>query len=255
MKRECYRYILNNRMSGFHHPTRENIMGLFRQVQHSDGTIKEKVRHYFAELNGEQGVLNENDLTNLRYTLVNDCFYFCEYLLSNNVDNELVYNVSDYYINQVNGIKTQNEAMEFLEELAETFFELLAKKRLATYSFHVEKSIKYIDQKLYAQITLNDVAQAVGLTPQYLTTLFRQETGQTLYQYIKQKKIDEARMMLLYTGEPVTTIASSLGFSSSAHFAFAFQSAVGCTPTEFRNRRIDMFPKMDGALEIAAAGR
>lgn len=254
MKRDCYRYILNNRMSGFHHPTRENIMGLFREVQHGGGSIHEKVRRYFAQLNGEHGVLSENDLINLRYTLVNDCFYFCEYLLSNNVDNELVYNVSDYYINQVNGIKTQAEAMRFFEDLAETFFELLAKKRLVTYSFHVEKSIKYIDQKLYAQITLNDVAKAVGLTPQYLTTLFRQETGQTLYQYIKQKKIDEARMMLLYTGEPITAIASALGFSSSAHFSYAFQSAMGCTPSEFRNRRTDMFPSLEDALEATAVG-
>lgn len=48
-------------------------------------------------------------------------------------------------------------------------------------------------------------------------------------------------MMLLYTAEPVTTIASSLGYGSSAHFSYAFQAAVGCPPSEYRNRRSEMF--------------
>jgi AraC-like DNA-binding protein len=241
MKREFYRYIYNNRVSGFHHPTRENIMGAFYAAQSGSDSIESKVDLFFSKLNGEQGVLNDSDLTNLHYTLVNDCFYFCEYLLSNNVDNELVYNSSDYYINQISSVKTRSQAKKFYTELAETFFELSTRKRLELYSFHIEKSVKYIDQKLYTQLTLNDVAKNVGLTPQYLTTLFRQETGKTLYQYIAERKIDESKMLLLYTSESMTTIASSLGFSSSAHFSSVFRRLTGHNPTEYRNMRVDMF--------------
>lgn len=81
MNKNCLQFIMNNRISGFQHPTRENIMGLFHKVFRSEGGVKEQVAQYFRELNGEQGFLNDNDLMNLRYTLVNDCFYFCEYLL------------------------------------------------------------------------------------------------------------------------------------------------------------------------------
>ncbi len=48
-------------------------------------------------------------------------------------------------------------------------------------------------------------------------------------------------MMLLYTGESMTTIANSLGFSSSAHFSSVFRKLTGHNPTEFRNQRLDMF--------------
>ncbi len=241
MKRQCYDYVLNNRISGFYHPTRENIMGLFWEAQHSRESTKQKVSQYFSKLCGEQGVLHDSSLTNLHYTLVNDCFYFCEYLLGYNVDNELVYNCSDFFINQVSNVKNRARALKFYEELSDVFFELLSRGRIETYSYHVERSIKYIDQKLYSQLTLDDVAERVGLTPQYLTTLFKNETGKNLYQYIKEKKIDEAKMMLLYTGESMTTIANALGFSSSAHFSFAFKQLTGQSPTRFRNERTNMF--------------
>ena len=241
MKRQCYDYILNNRISGFQHPTRENIMGLLWEAQRSGEDVHQRINRYFSRLSGEKGVLGESELTNLHYTLVNDCFYFCEFLLSRNVDNELVYNSSDYFINQVSGVKNQAQAMKLFEELTEVFFELLTYGRAENYSYHVEKSIKYIDQKLYAPLTLEEVARHVGLTPQYLTTLFKQNTGKSLYRYIKEKKIEEAKMMLLYTGESMTTIASSLGFAGSAHFSQAFKAVTGSSPTEFRNNREEMF--------------
>ena len=234
---------MNNRISGFRHPTRENIMGLFQKVQRQGGSVREQVRRYFDGLNGEQGVLSDNDLVNLQYTMINNCFYFCEYLLLNHVDKELAYNASDYYINQVSDIQTRKDAENFMEDVASTFFELLSKKRLVTYSFHVERSLQYIDQMLYTPLTLEDVAKAVSVTPQYLTTIFREETGVTLYQYIRRKKIDEAKMMLLYTDEPVTTIANSLGFNSSAHFSHAFKTITGYTPTKFRGSQSGMFPE------------
>lgn len=241
MNKDCLQFIMNNRISGFQHPTRENIMGLFHKVFHSEGGAKEQVAQYFRELNGEQGFLNDNDLMNLRYTLVNDCFYFCEYLLGYNVDKELVYNVSDYYINQINKIANPDDALKFLEELTGAFFELAQKKRLVTYSYRVEHSLQYIDQKLYSPITLDEVAAAVSVTPQYLTTIFREETGMTLYQYIRNRKIDEAKMLLLYSNESITTIASALGFSSNAHFSASFKSVTGDTPRNFRRKRTDMF--------------
>ncbi len=182
---------------------------------------------------------------NLRYTLVNDCFYFCEYLLGYNVDKELVYNASDYYINQINRINKPDDALKFLEELTDTFFELAQKKRLVSYSFRIERSLQYIDQKLYSPVTLEEVAAAVSVTPQYLTTIFREETGMTLYQYIRNRKIDEAKMLLLYSNEPITTIANALGFSSNAHFSASFKSVTGHTPSSFRRKRIDMFSISD----------
>lgn len=133
MNKDCLQFIMNNRTAvSASNPVK--ILWPLHKVSHSDGDAKEQVAQYFRELNGEQGFLNDNDLMNLRYTLVNDCFYFCEYLLGYNVDKELVYNASDYYINQINKINKPDDALKFLEELTDTFFELAQKKRLVSYS-------------------------------------------------------------------------------------------------------------------------
>lgn len=237
MEKEYMKYVINNRISGFKHPTREKIIEVFYKMQNHTESIDGIVDVYFNSLNGEVGHLNENSLINLQYTLVNSCFYFCEFLLNNNVDNELVYNTSDYFINQASSVTTQAQAKKFLTDLAKANYDLLAKKRLVTYSYNVERSIKFIEHGLYSTIKLDDVAEDVGLTPQYLTTLFKKETGKTLYQYIKEKKMDEAKMLLSYSNESVTTIADALGFSSSAHFSNAFKQYTRLSPLEYRNRK------------------
>ncbi len=234
IKKEYMSYAISNRISGFKHPTREKIIEVFYKTQNSSDNVENIVDAFFSSLNGEQGHLNENALINLQYTLVNSCFYFCEFLLNNNVDNELVYNTSDYFINQASSVTTETQAKQFLTELALVNYELLAKKRLVSYSHNIERSIKFIEHSLYSIIKLKDVAEHVGLTPQYLTTLFKKETGKTLYQFIKDKKMEEAKMLLSFSNESITTIADALGFCSSAHLSNNFKKYSGFSPLYYR---------------------
>ncbi len=234
MKKDYLSYVIDNRISGFKHPTREKIIEVFSKTQNRTDEVEDIVDAFFSSLNGELGHLNESALLNLQYTLVNSCFYFCEFLLNNNVDNELVYNASDFFINQASSVTTETQAKHFLTELALVNYDLFAKKRLVSYSHIIERSIKFIEHGLYSAIKLKDVAEYVGLTPQYLTTLFKKETGNTLYQFIKDKKMEEAKMLLSFSNESVTTIADALGFSSSAHFSNTFKKYTDFSPIEYR---------------------
>ena len=237
MKQEYYDYIFKNRSSGFHHPTRDKIYRMFYEFQNNPVIPDDFIKDNFKYLDGEPGILSENDLINLRYTLLNCCFYFCEYLIMHHIDSELVYNSSDYFINQISKITTDKQALEILNDMAQVCHDMLRDhKQVPYHNLAVEKVIRYINQHLYSGVNLHMVAEYTGFTPQYLTTLFKQVTGQALYKYIQSRKIDEAKMMLIHTNKSVSTISSDLGFCSLAHFSNAFKLQTGMPPSDFRNQ-------------------
>lgn len=238
MNQEYFDYIFSNRLSGFYHPTREKIFKLFYEIQQSQKIPCNDINCCFSYLDGEPGLLSDDEPTNLRYIMLNCCFYFCEFLISNHVDSELVYNSSDYFINQVSNIKTKKQASKILNDIAQATHDLLKNSKQGSYGIVVEKSIHYINQHLYSGVNLNEVAEFIGLTPQYLTTLFKHETSKTLYEYIQDKKVDEAKMLLIQTNKSITIIANALGFNSTAHFSNTFKLKTGFTPSYFRNKMI-----------------
>lgn len=81
---------------------------------------------------------------------------------------------------------------------------------------------------------LADMARIAGYAPNYLSSLFRQETGQTIQSYVTQTRLNVARHRLLTTRDAITQIALDLGFSSSQHFAKAFQNYYGQTASSLR---------------------
>ncbi len=234
MNKEYYEYVINNRISGFQHPLRETIIALFFDLQKNSDQITDLVNYYFSKLDGEMGVLSDNKIRDFHYLLINCCFYFCEFLIDNGVDSELVNNSTDYFVNLIQYVETEKEMKKLLNDIGEASLELYRKRNDKNYSLLITRSINYINQQLYSNITLNKVAAYLGVTPQYLTTKFKIETDKTLYQYIEEKKIEQAKIMLAHTYKTVTLISSALGFNSTAHFSSSFKRLTTYTPSKYR---------------------
>ena len=92
----------------------------------------------------------------------------------------------------------------------------------------------YISEHFTEQITLNQVADYVGLSKFYFERVFKQFTDMTFYQYLIQKRISFAQELLANHSLSVTEIAFAAGFSSSSAFARAFRQSTGYAPSEFR---------------------
>ncbi len=79
-----------------------------------------------------------------------------------------------------------------------------------------------------------DLAAALGITPTHLTRCCRQACGRSAIDLLQDRRIFEARRLLVETALPVGHIGESLGFTSAAYFTRAFQSLTGKSPSAFR---------------------
>lgn len=98
----------------------------------------------------------------------------------------------------------------------------------------VEKVKKLIVENLSTELSREELAKQVFMSPDYLTKLFKKETGMSLSDYIIHKRILLARQLLADTDLSMVEIAQRAGFSYSSYFARIFKKKVGKTPQQYR---------------------
>jgi AraC-like DNA-binding protein len=101
----------------------------------------------------------------------------------------------------------------------------------------LQKVFHYIKFNYMRQISLCDVAKALGRSPSYLTDLVRRETGKTILNWIIEYRLAEAQFLLLTTNRPVRQIAESVGYLDTGHFIRQFQRIYGMTPQAWRQQQ------------------
>lgn len=235
MYKEYYHFIYGRRTSGVTHHSPEKIIELFHRAAEEPQSLKEVTQFFLIGLDGELGHLNDNDLKNIRYTIIGCCYFLCRFLIERHVDPELAYNSTDYFISKADEIRSIQEARELFDMMGELSVSLIRDNRRPGYGYLTDRAIHYIEQQLYSPLTAKQVAIFMGVTPEYLSQLFKRETGRTLYRYIQECKMREAQGMLQHTERSITEIAQALGYSSSAHFSSAFLRIVGRTPSNYRD--------------------
>jgi two-component system response regulator YesN len=99
----------------------------------------------------------------------------------------------------------------------------------------IEKSIRYIKLHIEQDIKREDVSSYVYLNPDYLTRIFKKETGMSITEYIINERIKIAKKLLENTDMPVSSIALRVGYTNFSHFAKTFRKPVGMNPADFKN--------------------
>jgi AraC family transcriptional regulator len=100
--------------------------------------------------------------------------------------------------------------------------------------WRVKKVDAYMREHLDQPISLDQLADLVGLSRFHFATAFRQATGRTPHDYLTDVRMERARVLLSNPSQPVTDIAFAVGYGTPSAFAASFRKTVGMTPTAFR---------------------
>ena len=101
------------------------------------------------------------------------------------------------------------------------------------HSSEIQSALTYIHTHLYEDISIDAIADYVGLSPSRFKVRFKNEVGNTPHAYITIQKVNTAKT-LMKDNLSITDIAHQLNFSSSHHFSSVFKKYTGYTPTEFK---------------------
>lgn len=92
-----------------------------------------------------------------------------------------------------------------------------------------------IDSTFKERVSLFNIAIAVGVSPAYLSRMFRVHYGCTVGDYLRERRLDYATERLAHSSDPLVEIATAAGFYDQSHFSRAFKLRMALTPVEFRN--------------------
>lgn len=132
-------------------------------------------------------------------------------------------------------LQSVDNTMKYVVRIIEKAVELRERKASNRYDGIVDEVIQYIE-KNYAQeeLSLNILASHVNFSPNHLSMIFSQQTGQTFIKYLTDYRMNKAKELLRCTGKRSSEISIEVGYKDPHYFSYLFKKTQGMTPTQYR---------------------
>ena len=135
-------------------------------------------------------------------------------------------------------LQDEKSAMDYIVRIMNKALVLREKKASGRYEDVVSEVIHYIEDN-YAQeeLSLNLLASHVNFSPNHLSMIFSQQTGQTLIRYLTDYRMNRAKELLRCSSKKSSVISMEVGYKDPHYFSYLFKKTQGMTPTQYRGGR------------------
>lgn len=147
--------------------------------------------------------------------------------------------LSEIFKNEIHGYRSLykksnvNQVIQWLTLLRDGLCQALLEER-KDYKNHMVTNVKkYIETHIDEKLTLNDISAVFGISPNYLSQLFKKYNDTGYNDYITQKKITKAKHLMNDGSLKLYEIADKLGFENSFYFSKVFKKVEGCSPRDY----------------------
>jgi AraC-like DNA-binding protein len=152
--------------------------------------------------------------------------------------------IQEYFFERVVSRNLSSESARFFEKrILVEILRLVFQKGKSEVAFRsspsasdevTTKALKVIEADLFGDLDLDGIAKRAGASVSTLLRKFKKDMGRTPYEYIKNRRLDEAMRLLKNSGEPVGQVALLIGYENFGAFTDAFKAKFGKPPSAFR---------------------
>ena len=153
----------------------------------------------------------------------------------------IAYSVGDYYETQIAATKSLAEKKRLLDTMFNDFVTRVHNlKARSDVSSPIRVCCDYIGLHLYDEIELEQIGRVVGYTKYYLSRKFKQEMGVSIWDYINERKIEEAKLLLADPNLTIQNVSDKLNYCSRSYFSEVFKNCTGMWPSSYRQNELHM---------------
>lgn len=173
-----------------------------------------------------------NQVKDIYYQMFLSIVYICR---TQNLHQDSLIALNESMMEHIQGCGTLRELAELLRTKSDEYLHLIKTKEPEN---PVIISIRDFIHKNIARenLSVKEIGEYVHLTSTYVCTVFRNETGTTLNQYITQVRMEQAKKLLSETTLSISDISTRVGYSDGNYFGKSFKKYSGRTPSEYREK-------------------
>jgi AraC-type DNA-binding domain-containing proteins len=209
----------------------DNLVPMFRTCKVE--SLKEEINKVISLL--ESGDYSYNDVVNILSSLTN---IFCRVVKEQNINSEVF--SGNKIIAELDNILFLDEYKEHILKLIDTYSENIHVRNNSIDNEFIQKVMNYTIEHLDEQITLNIVADKFNISPNYLSRIFKENTGINFSYFIIDEKMKKARELLLSGNNmTISEISKRVGYYNTPYFVSIFKEKYGLTPSKFKKCNIN----------------
>ncbi|MDR2822879.1 MAG: helix-turn-helix transcriptional regulator [Acholeplasmatales bacterium] len=183
--------------------------------------------------------LSEDELRSIKNSVICSCCLFCRAIIKAGVKDEIAFKLSDIMILEIEKINNKEEVLQFEFKMLERYIKKSREKLVSSYSNVTIKAMQYINKNVKEKLSLDIICKNIFISPPYLSSAFKKETGTTITKYINKIKALESTFYLKHTNLEIGEICYLYNFCNESYYTNVFKSIYDMTPSNYRDFRED----------------
>lgn len=182
------------------------------------------------------GTMSKDPIKQIQFLVVTGITLITRYALAGGLPEAEAFKLSDAYLQKIDETITEDDANKLIIVAMHDFANRVHnQKSRNNISYRIKKAIGHIQGHLHHKLTLNEISKVCEISPEYLSSQFKKETGINITEYIENEKLNVSASMLAESSFSVARISEILCFPSPSAFSQKFRAKYGTTPHEYRN--------------------
>ncbi|PFO74465.1 AraC family transcriptional regulator [Bacillus cereus] len=228
-------YILKRKQSNPENHVTEFVHKYFSTIK--QGNKKELLQYMYAFPQEDSGfVLTEDSLRNQKILGIIAITLATQYAIAGNLPSDIAFSLNLLYIQTMEQLDNVDSVKRLSGDALRTFADRVKEYNAQKYSNTIIKCLNHISKNAYDELSLNELANHLDITPTYLSKLFKKEMGIPLSEYIQKERIEEAKKLLTLTTSPLSDVCAWLNFNDQSYFTKVFKKYTNMTPKQYREQ-------------------